>query len=330
VTLRRILDDRWRALDARRPETGLTTSALEMQTRHGPLLIAVDRAGGRHLLVPLGARQSIDPDRRSRAVHLTLRPLEDADTYRTYADLALMESSLTEVFTSLCEDVLIAVERDPSRAVRGVRVVLSAWRSLLVGAGDPLGPEALVGLFGELIVLTQLAAIDSGIASCWHGPTGSAQDFHRGANALEIKTTVAPEGRQVRVHGVDQLEPVGGTLLLVWLRLRRDSQNGRSVPDLVDEAMRTVDDPAPVRSGLAALRYSEADRTHYADIRFTVAETASFLVGPGFPRITPAGLVGDALGAGLSDVVYTLDLDSGPARAARTDDYVGHFLGEHS
>jgi hypothetical protein len=147
---------------------------------------------------------------------------------------------------------------------------------------------------------------------------------------LEIKATAAPEGRRVRVHGIDQLDsPVGGELVLVWFRLRREAQNGRSVPDLVDEAMQTVDDPAPVRSGLTNLGYSEADRAHYADTRFTVAETASFLVGPGFPRITPAGLVGDALGAGLSDVVYTLDLDSGPARAAHTDDYVGHFLGEH-
>lgn len=328
MTLRRILDNRWRKLDLHRPTAGLTTSRLELHTPNGPLLVAVGPHGDRHLLVPLAARQSVTPDRSSRAVHLVSRPLEDADTYRGYADLRLMEPSLGEVFTSLCEDVLIAVEREPARALRGLRLVLDSWRSLLAGAGRLLTPEALAGLFAELTVLARLTEIDPGMAVSWHGPSRSAQDFHHLDNGIEVKATTRPEGQRVRIHGVDQLEPpAGGELSLVWFRLRRDGSDGVSVPRLIDLVLDTVDDPGPVRRGLAELGYSEADRIHYDDVRFVVAETACYLIGPGFPRITTAGLTGDALGAGLTDVDYTLDLGSGPARAARRPDYVEHFLG---
>jgi hypothetical protein len=44
-------------------------------------------------------------------------------------------------------------------------------------------------------------------------------------------------------------------------------------------------------------------------------ESRTYLVGPGFPRITVAGLVGDAVVAGIGPVDYVVDLDSPGAQA---------------
>ena len=39
-------------------------------------------------------------------LRLRKRPLEDEDTYQTYADLACLRDDLSDVFTKLCVDVL--------------------------------------------------------------------------------------------------------------------------------------------------------------------------------------------------------------------------------
>jgi hypothetical protein len=328
--LRDVVEDRWKALKASKApsRTAMVTSPVPVETPQGSLLVGIDAEGRRHLLVPLGPRQSLEPDVTGRAVHLLVRPFEDSTHFRYYADLVLLDVSLAEVFTSLCEDVLVAVGRNPLRAVRALRQVLHAWRSLLAGAQGPLGPQVLTGLFGELSVLRTLLQKDSGVATSWHGPSGAAHDFHLGVNAIEVKVTTSPKGRMIQVHGTDQLEePVGGTLMLVWFRLIPNTMSGLSVPGLIDQVIELADDALPIRRALADVGYREVDREIYSGIRYEIAEQVNYRISNGFPRIIQGSLTGDARLGGLSNLIYSVDLDSPSAHTAETNGFVHSFLG---
>lgn len=321
------LVDLWTAAAARPIVSAFRTAALDVDTAQGRLLVGVDVHGHRHLLVPLAAKHTLTEDVEGRAVVLRKRTLEDADTRRSYASLELVEPRMSDLFTALCVEVVERISTKPTRAVAALRKVLDDWRALLSGARELLSASALAGLFGELDLLRRMLDRDAGAVAFWTGPTGSAQDFHRGADALEVKTTRSPEGRSVQIHGIDQLDVAPpGQLLLHWSRLRTD--HGSSVPDLVDGILDRTDDPIAFRKLLHGLGYQDSNRDVYGRHRFAVVESRTYQVGPGFPRITAAGLTGDAVVAGVGPVDYVVDLDSAAADALRiTADPVEAFLG---
>jgi len=293
------------------------TAAVGIDTPDGSVSIGVDLDGRRHLLVPVGFRSTLPQDVGGRAVLLRRRTLEDEDARRDFAVLELVDPRLTELFTALCVEVVDRVAATPARAVVALARVLADWRALLAGDREVIGPSALAGLFGELTVLRALVERDPGAATAWTGPTGSAQDFHRGPHAVEVKSTVAPDGRVVHIHGTDQLDVAApGRLLLHWLRLRTD--RGIAVPDLVDQVLDRCLDPDLVQGLLRRVGYLAGDREVYARRRFEIVESRTHEIGPGFPRIVPSTLSGDAVLAGVGPVEYVLDLDAAPAAAGTT------------
>ncbi len=320
------LEDLWRAAASRSSDSAFRTASTGVETDRGPLLAAVDRADRRCLLVPIAAKHTLREDVDGRAVTLRRRALEDEHSYRTYACLELVDAGLADLFTALCVEIVDRVAATPDRSIPTLRTVLSDWRALLAGAREALTPSALAGLFGELVVLRQLVEVDPGAVAFWTGPGGTAQDFHRGADAIEVKTTVSPEGRRIRVHGIDQLDLAPpGQLVLRWFRLRTDQ--GISVPQLVDDIRTKTDDPQSLQARLAAYGYREAERDVYGRRLFEVAEERAYEVRPGFPRIVPSALVGDGVVAGVGPVEYVVDLDSAAAEARRLDEAsLGRFV----
>ena len=323
------LESLWSAARVKPVTSRFRTADSGVVTPHGPVLVAVQDDHVRHLLVPIAARHSLTEDPDGQAVTLRRRVLEDETSRRTYAALALVDDRFGDLFRALCVEVLSRVASDPNRAAAALRRTLKDWRALLSGSRRVLGPSELAGLFGELMLLREMLTLDPGAVTFWTGHSGTAQDFHRGTIALEVKSTTSPEGREVRIHGTGQLDGGDqGRLLLTWFRLRTD--RGRSVPELVDELLKSTDDEDALLSALKEAGFLQVDRDVYAHRVFDVVECRTFEVGPGFPRITAGGLTGDAALAGLDGIHYDLDLDSAPAAAAAVDvDPVRTFL-EHS
>lgn len=312
------LDSLWSAALAKPATSRFRTADSGVDTSHGPVLVAVRDDDVRHLLVPIDTKHSLKEDLDGQAVTLRRRVLEDDSSYRTYAALALVDGGLRDLFRALCVEVLNEVAATPDRAAAALRKTLSDWRSLLSGSRRTLGPSELAGLFGELLLLREMIDVDPGAVTFWTGHSGTAQDFHRATIALEVKATTSPEGRKARIHGVGQLDGGdAGRLLLTWVRLRTDQ--GRSVPDLVDEILGATDDGAAFLAALRDAGYLMPDREVYARRVFDIVERRTYEVGPGFPRITGTGLTGDAALAGITGIHYDLDLDSGPAAAAVID-----------
>lgn len=311
------LEELWSAAEAKPAVSLFRTAACGVDTRHGPVLIGVRDTGARHLLVPVDGKHTLREDLDGRAVTLRRQVLEDATSYRVYASLALVDDRLRDMFTALCTEAVERIAATPSGAVAALRRTLADWRALLSGARNTLGPAELAGLFGELTVLRSMVGRDAGAVAFWTGPVRSRQDFHRGSTAIEVKATTSAESRTIRIHGLGQLDGGADRLLLTWFRLRTD--RGRSVPDLVDEILAATDDEAGFLHALAQAGYLPPEREIYSRRVFEVVEQRTYEVGPGFPRLTTTGLVGDATLAGLDHIHYDLDLDSAPAIAARTD-----------
>ena len=325
--LRGVVEDHWHALDeqARPSSRGLTISVLPVRSADGDLVAGRDGEGRRHLLVPVAQGHTVEPDLRSAGVHLVARDLLDAGRPQRFADLVLLDSRLGDVFTSLCADVIGAVEVTPDRAVHAVLAVLDAWRTLLDAAKPPLGLGAVAGLFGELVVLERMLALDPGAVSAWTGPLSTAQDFYRGSSAVEVKSTTTVEGYRIRVHGLDQLDGVG-RLWLAWFRLDRHPGTGRSLSELVRDVRDLVDDERHFLTTLAATGYVATDP--YAEaVRFTVLEERWYEVDAGFPRLRAADLVkGPALD--VLDVHYTVDLDGVTETQLDVPTVLSTFLGD--
>jgi hypothetical protein len=229
------------------------------------------------------------------------------------------------LFTALCVEVSDRIAGHPDRAVGALREVLRDWRDLLADNRELLSSSALAGLFGELLLLRSMVLRDPGAIAFWTGPTGSAQDFRRGLDAVEVKATTSLEGKIVRIHGTDQLDVTApGRLLLHWLRLQVGQ--GVSLPELVEEVLERVDDRISLERLLSRVGYRAVDGPAYARQRFEVIEQGTFLVGPGFPRVIPACLSGDAALPGLGPIEYTVDLDVAAVQARRADIDPGQFL----
>ncbi|MGY1777100.1 PD-(D/E)XK motif protein [Geodermatophilus sp. SYSU D00804] len=319
------LERLWTAVAARPVVSAFRTAAVGVDTAQGPVLAGIDAQGHRHLLVPITSRHTLREELEGKAVLLRRRALEDDRRYQEYASLELVDQRLDVLFTALCVEVSDRVAADPDRAVGALREALKDWKALLAGNHEVLTTSALAGLFGELQVLRSLLERDPGAVAFWTGPTGSAQDFHRGPDAVEVKTTTSPEGSTVTVHGTDQLDVTPpGRLLLHWSRLQ--TGEGVSVPELVEQVLGLTDDSARFRALLRKIEYHEIHSGLYAGQRFEVIEQCTYLVGPGFPRVVPAGLSGDAVLAGVGTIDYTVDLSTAGVEAHRTDLDPASFL----
>ncbi|MGW5608864.1 PD-(D/E)XK motif protein [Streptomyces sp. NPDC003753] len=323
--LRELVEQRWTALETEQTtgEHRLRVSQLPVTTEQGLLSAAVDHDGHRHILVPIPTHGKIRSGLDGPVLQLRKRPLEDAETYQTYADLACLRPDLNDLFTELCVDVLSAAAKLPENPVKALYRVLDRWKALFRTKGAPLGPEQLAGLFGELLVLDRLLQRDSSAHRLWRGPQGHHHDFSAGGVAIEVKSSAKSEGRRPRIHGLDQLDaPEGGVLCLAWFRLRRihSGDSGIGFAQLLDRIFRSCDDEITLLDLLAEAGYRATDAEHYRDVRYAVDEEAWYEVTHGFPRLTTRSLAAAGVPVAVVDVEYTIDLTGEAPPSMGTDE----------
>ncbi|MFJ8438779.1 PD-(D/E)XK motif protein [Kitasatospora griseola] len=328
--LRSTVEELWSALEAERTtgERRLRVAELPLATENGPLAVAVDHDGYHHVLVPIPCSRKVRSGMDGPVLRLQKRPLEDAETYRTYADLACLSDDFGDLFTELCIDVLGAVKELPENPVKALYRVLDRWKELFRTQPPPLGPEELAGLFGELTVLNRLLRRDPSAHRFWRGPERYRHDFLSGTTAVEVKTSTGGEGRRARIHGLDQLEaPDNGMLCLAWFRLHRADANGggTALTETVEETLRLCDDEGSLLEMLAGAGYLLSDAHRYRDVRFAVSEERWYHVGTGFPGLTGRALLAAGVSVSVLDVEYTIDL-SGTAPAPMTTDRVTQVI----
>ena len=310
--LRDIVQQHWQALERDGHASGrLRVSDLPVETGDGPVVAAVDSAGHRHILLPIRPERRVRGGLDGPALILKKVVLEDETSLRTFADLCCARPDLNDVFTGLSADVLLHVEAQPGSALKALYGQIDRWRALFRSKGNLLGIEQQAGLFGELTFLERLLEQDPGAHVLWKGPSGHRHDFASAQHAVEIKSSLATEGRRIRVHGLDQLEAPPGGLHLYWMRLEAGA-SGRNLNDLAARVVEVCDDENAIRSLLSAGGYQFLDAPHYENSGFSVVEERCYAVEKGFPRLVVSELTKAGVPITVTDVAYTVDLSSEP------------------
>jgi hypothetical protein len=332
ATLRGELERRWSDLEdlPAAAAGGVLTMEVPVTVSAGSVLLGVGR-DGRRLLAPLapGAEANLREDRRGGGVRFVRRGLDTGEGPRWFAELVCLRGDLNGVFGALCVDVLARLESAPRQPERTLHETLGEWRALFSGSGQLLSVRRLAGLFGELTVLLRLLERSDHALAAWVGPQGDRHDFTWSGHAVECKTSLADEGRRVRVHGLDQLEPPdAGRLLLAFLRVDGSPVEGVSVPELVERALPLVDG-ADLMNRLELVGYRPDDAEHYSKIRFTALDDLWFEVEGDFPGLTTGSFVGGPP-TEVTDVDYTLDLSRAVPLGdeGSVEDFLGTLPGE--
>ena len=303
------LDAVWATLETS-PVTGQTMRAepLGVETEAGPLAVAVDPSGCPHLLVPVHDLEAVVEDRRSRGVQIVrLRLLEHGEE-RLFADVVCRRANLREMFERLVVDMVEAVGDDATAPVRALRRGPRPLAGIAAREDPAFGPEQLAGLYAELWSLAEVVSRDPARrVDLWTGPRGGRHDLRRGSAALEVKATTGREGRFVKINGLLQLEPPpDGILYLFHQRLERDDV-GESVPAVRRRILALGADRFALAELLEAAGWPAAGDDAYEGVRFSVAESAMYLVEDPFPRIVPSSFA-PVSPPGVMRVSYYSDL----------------------
>lgn len=253
---------------------------------------------------------SVTTDDQAAAVRFTLA----SDGYQ----VSLAPQSAEVVVEHLLDEMVqLLVAGHPPGDVG--RTALQNWRDLLARSpGRPLSEDALVGLFGELEVLSSVLR-HGGQLSHWTGWQHDHCDFRLPGLVVEVKTTTSSDYRRARIHGLSQLaDPEDGSRLILVLRRLESSPTGRSVPDLIEEIVRQGVSRSKLLDQLSNLNYSDQHRALYDASRFISIEVALRRVDESHPRLVPSMLAGVDLSS-IDKIEYELNLNGDAAADLPTD-----------
>jgi hypothetical protein len=305
----------WEALSGRHGEEGGWLGIAVAPAGNCELVAARHFPGNEEALLArfptarLGAAERL-PDGRGFEV-VRADPRGDG---KTWIALSRKESGSPDLFAEMVCDVAGAMDASVSGGeVAVLRTMLRRvrmWQQFMSRGATPLGPEAELGLAGELSFMALL--LDSGVSPQetlrgWVGPDDAPQDFLLGDGAIEVKATMSSSGFLVKVGSLEQLDDsVTSPLFLAAVKFARE-EDGLRLPGLVEEVERRLEDePGAVellRERLMIAGYSETHAGYYTR-RFEPKERRILAVSEGFPRLTQGSVP-----IGVTRALYEINLD---------------------
>ena len=306
------LELRWRALG--RPAGDRLAAERVRDWTGGPVLVALDSAGTRHLLVRVEQDRPVRLPRPVAGLGLGVRrlhPVGQPDA--AWIDLAAGDPSGHRTFAGLCADIVTELPATGPADPATVLAVLERWRRFWASDRDGLSRDEQLGLVGELwLLLEWLPRLTVAAVTAWQGPLRGRHDFVTDTVSVEVKATRAATGPVVhRIARLDQLdEPGAGELYLLSLRAVPDPLGTAGLDTLLGRARAAATTVGATCAALLDDRLRAVGVTPADDGRYTeplrVEMQELYRVGSGFPRLVPATFPG-GLPAGVVDVAYSVD-----------------------
>ena len=310
----------WRALEdggENHPSEGWRTIPVEGTVKCRILAGRRFRSGDEAVLfgfppAALAAEGSSLP--RARGFHIEIVRERIPGKTRAWIALVRQPEGNSTLFGRMASDI-IAVLRgalaDDMPLFRLFTRRVRAWQAFMEsGKDDMLGPEAEIGLVGELMFLRQAleASVTAQVAiDGWRGPLDGLHDFVLGTGAVEVKATTVSGEFPAAIASLDQLDDSQvRPLFLAGVRLALEP-SGRTLPVIVTEVHACLaDDPvAQARFSDLVLHAGVLDSIHDRYVRrFTAVRTMLFKVADGFPRLTRRNVM-----RAVRRARYNLDLD---------------------
>ncbi|MGO9380076.1 MAG: PD-(D/E)XK motif protein [Dissulfurispiraceae bacterium] len=238
-----------------------------------------------------------------------------------------------EIFTMMALDIISTLEASEDQGSDGLLGTflarIRAWQNFMQRGKDGiLGPEAEIGLHGELIVLSLLlraGVVPRKAVDAWHGPKDGLHDFYIGTGAIEVKTTTSQDSFPTVISCLDQIDNHLVTpLYLAGVRLRVD-ESGKNLRELVEEIglLLARDSLLAVSFDILLLHagYSLAVSKRYTR-RFIHSKTMILEVDEEFPKLSRRNVP-----TGILEARYQMDLDRISAESVSMKDVL-RSLGE--
>ena len=241
--------------------------------------------------------------------------LESDSADGTWISLRRQSAGNLELFARMSDDIVTTLEGLRTTTDYGLFNAfitrIRAWQEFMKRDGDGLlGPEAEIGLFGELELLLDI--MSTGVShlnmvNAWQGPMGGLHDFVFDTGAMEVKTTMSPNGFPANIGSLEQLDNSHVCpLYLVGIRLS-SNPSGKTLPEQIG-ALRDLmrDDPvalAILNSRLIHGGFIDAVADHYFR-RFIRTDRRILEISTEFPRLTRENVA-----IPIGKVCYEIDLD---------------------
>lgn len=229
--------------------------------------------------------------------------------------IQLQSSEQSEVFASLCDDLISSVLRidDEQRIIKTVLRQLSKWRDLFSkDSASGLSTSEQQGLYGELYLLNKMLSLPSteptDILHEWVGVDKAMRDFQGADWAIEVKTSSVNNGNRATINGERQLdETLLHNLYLYCLTVEVSRENGQTLNSLIkiiSDKLHADDDALCVfNAKLFEAGYFSKHESYYANRCYKTRNERFFKVCDNFPRIREKDLHD-----GVSDIQYTISL----------------------
>jgi hypothetical protein len=304
--------DAWRTLDlgGGADEFSLATVRLTLDAGYGPVRLARGQNAEPKLLIPTQTGRRLPDGLSSETVPVKIVQFVVGKRTQPFIELSCIAPELQAPFRQLVDDVIRRL-REGTGPEQAVGAAIAEFRDLL-RKQRPYRLETLVGLFGELLLLKDLLAVDPRSGQNWTGPLRQRHDFSSAEISAEVKSTLKRDGKIIHVTSLEQLQPPsdGRPLFLVHTVLERTGSGGASVRDLISDALRTAADQSVIERAVNAMQLGDWRSDNLlAGERFALLRRDLYRVDQRFPKLVPDSFRPGCPPPGVVKIEYTLDLE---------------------
>lgn len=206
-------------------------------------------------------------------------------------------------FASLCAELLSPGENGKDRRDL-LSNPLAWWKRWKELVGNDLNERAIYSIIAELLVLEHKLASDP--TTQWAATRKGSHDIECAEESCEVKSTCRRYGAEITIAGQHQLVH-NKPLYLYFLRME-ESQEGVSINDMKTRLIK-----AGYNSGKLEMELQQQGLEHGASIRnqkYKTLEKRKYTVDEKFPCITRESFKNNQPPTGITQIVYTVDLDA--------------------
>ena len=228
--------------------------------------------------------------------------------------IELLDYSSRDVFSILCEDLIITVSKLVSEIsiIKSVLNQLEKWKSLFDRYNSiGLTPAEQQGLFGELNFLQKYLSYDfdqTSILNSWVGVDNALRDFQNNDWALEVKTTAGNNHQKVSISSERQLdETLLENLYLYHLSVEVSKGNGENLNNKILSIRQIFETNAITlnifNAKLLEVGYFDKHAEIYKERCYQIRQENFYKIEKDFPRIKE-----NEIRYGVGDVKYSVIL----------------------
>lgn len=241
--------------------------------------------------------------------------------------LSRREGASLPLFTGMVHDIVGVMRNGAPPMVDTFLRRIRLWQAFMSRDGGALlGPEAEIGLVGELHMLGLLVdyfADPEVLLDAWTGPAGGLHDFVIGNGAIEVKTSLSQGVFRADIGSLEQLDPSTRSPLCVAVVRLVVSSNGLTLPETIAQLRHRLGGTPTLDRRLMQAGYLPDMAEHHVR-RFLVPASRLLDIDAAFPHLTPR-----TVPPGIVDASYTIELGTIATGQADPAGFLDKAAGAH-